>query len=103
MHTPAIPPAITPLAETKSPWAFWPFGPGPGGGVLLILSKFVFIAFVLALIILLLRWAFGPGGRFRDERSESRERALESLDMRLARGEISPEEYRQRRKALFEE
>jgi len=102
MHPPVFSPVITPLTKAE-PWAAWPFGPGPAGGVLLMLSKFVFIACVLALIIFLLRWAFGPGGRFRDERSESRERALESLDMRLARGEITPEEYRQRKKALFEE
>ena len=90
-------------SPTQQPWALWPFGPGASGSVLLILSKFVFIAIILALIILLLRWAFGPGGRFRDERSESRERALEALDMRLANGEISTEEYRERKKALFEE
>ena len=84
-----------PVAETQtepSAWTAWPFGPGPTGGVLLILSKFLFIAVVLALIIFLLRWAFGPGGRFRDNRSESREKALEALDMRLAKGEITPEE-----------
>lgn len=90
-------------SPTQKPWALWPFGPGASGSLLLILSKFVFIALVLALIIFLLRWAFGPGGRFRDERSESREKALEALDMSLARGEITPEEYRERKQALLEE
>ena len=99
-------PVIASAAETgtdPSSWSAWPFGPGTSGSVLLILSKFLFIAVVLALIILLLRWAFGPGGRFRNERSESREKALEALDMRLAQGEITPEEYRERKRALFEE
>jgi uncharacterized membrane protein len=95
--------AATSASTGNGPWTAWPFGPGPSGGVLLILSKFVFIAAVLALIIFLLRWAFGPGGRFRDERSESREKALEALDMRLAKGEITPEEYKERKKALYED
>ncbi|MEF8823933.1 MAG: SHOCT domain-containing protein [Desulfohalobiaceae bacterium] len=101
----SIPELFTAASSTggQSPWAMWPFGPGPAGSVLLILSKFVFIALVLALIIFLLRWAFGPGGRFRDENSESREKALEALDMRLANGEISTEEYRERKQALLEE
>jgi len=90
-------------SPTRNPWTLWPFGPGASGSLLLMLSKFVFIALVLALIIFLLRWAFGPGGRFRDERTESREKALEALDMRLARGEITTEEYRERKKALLEE
>ncbi len=96
-------PSISAAPRADPSWAAWPFGPGPTGSVLLILSRFVFIAIVLALIILLLRWAFGPGGRFRDDGAESREKALEELDMRLARGEISTEEYRQRKKALLQE
>ncbi len=87
-------------------WQSWPFGPSLTGGWLLSLSKFVFIGLVLALIIWLLRWAFGPGGPFRgrefDSQSEdkSRDEALDILRRRMAKGEISLEEFELRRRAL---
>jgi uncharacterized membrane protein len=98
------------LAQHGGSWSHWPFGPGFLGGWLLTLSKFVFIGLVLAVIIWVLRWAFGPGGWLRDEgldrpeaESEDRSSALHILDERLARGEITPEEYRERKQALKEE
>lgn len=98
------------LAQRAGSWDHWPFGPGFLGGWLLTLTKFVFIGLVLAVIIWVLRWAFGPGGWLRDEEldrpeddSEDRSTPLRILDERLARGEISPEEYRRRRQALEEE
>ncbi len=97
------------LVQRGGAWSHWPFGPGFVGGWLLTLSKFVFIGLVLAAILLVLRWAFGPGGRFRDqefdrpeEDSQGRSKALRILDERLASGEITPEEYRERKQALEE-
>jgi uncharacterized membrane protein len=94
------------LVRHEPGWLAWPFGPGMTGGWLLTLSKFVFIGLVLALIIWLLRWAFGPGGPFRDKEFDdesdrtSRNEALDILRKRFAQGEISLEEYEMRRRAL---
>jgi uncharacterized membrane protein len=94
------------LSASSSPWRHWPFGPSLTGGWLLALTKFVFIGLVLALILWLLRWAFGPGGRFRDqedEREQNRQSKLEAMDIlrrRLAQGEISPDEFEDRKKLL---
>jgi len=94
------------LSASGSPWRHWPFGPGLTGGWLLALSKFVFIGLVLALILWLLRWAFGPGGRFRDqedEQEQDRQSKLQAMDIlrrRLAQGEITPEEFEDRKKLL---
>ena len=103
MYIPEIIPYLFSLSRGQHPWAMWPFGPGLEGGWLLSLSKLVFIALVLAFLALLLRWAFGPKGLFRGNRQESREKALKALDMRLAQGEITPEEYTQRKRALLKE
>ena len=89
-------------------WAHWPFGPGFEGGWLYAILKFVFIAVILALLLALLRWAFGPGGFLRDKEFdeeaqqdlESRHEAIKILDERLAKGEISVEEYEKRKQAL---
>ena len=91
-------------------WSGFPFGPGLAGGWLLAICKFLFIGLVLALIIGILRWAFGPGGFFRDEELDreaeeerrNRREARMVLDQRLARGEISPEDYTKRKKSLEE-
>jgi|SRR6056297_703415 len=87
-------------------WFSWPFGPSFTGGWILSLSKFVFIGLVLALILWLLRWAFGPGGPLRDKEfdcpSEEKtyDEALDILRKRMAKGEISLEEFEMRKRAL---
>jgi len=89
-------------------WSKWPFGPGFTGGWLVAISKFAFIGLVLALILFLLRWLFGPGGKMRspelDENSDRQgieiESALEILQKRLARGEISEQEFQDKKRLI---
>ncbi|MFP4672649.1 MAG: SHOCT domain-containing protein [Desulfohalobiaceae bacterium] len=90
-------------------WAMWPFGPGFTGNWLLSISKFLFIGVVLALILGLLRWAFGPGGFLRDPDLDQEEDKLQSniqealsiLEERLAQGAIAREDYDRLRDALL--
>jgi len=94
------------LASARSTWMHWPFGPSLTGGWLETLAKFAFIGLVLALVLGLLRWAFGPGGRYRDQGDQdqqdrqSRQQALDILRRRLAEGEISPEEFAERKELI---
>ncbi len=82
-------------------WSYWPFGEGFTGSWILILSKFVFIGVILAVILGFLRVLFGPRGFFRDkemdiEAEQERQRVREAVDIlrqRLARGEISEDEF----------
>lgn len=103
--------SIALLAAKSGNWGHWPFGPGFEGGWLYAILKFVFIAFILALLLALLRWAFGPGGFLRDKQldaeaqkeRESKYEALRILDERLARGEIAVDEYEKRKQVLKNE
>lgn len=95
-------------ASNNGDWSAFPFGPGFTGSWLLAICKFLFIGLILALIMVVLRWLFGPKGFLRDKELDreaagerkSRQEAGKILDQRLARGEISPEEYARRKKAL---
>lgn len=90
------------------PWATWPFGPGYEGGWLPAILRFMFIGLVLAGILALLRWAFGPGGWLRDkeldeEAAELRKKKMEAIDVlqkRLAAGEIDTAEFEKRKRAI---
>ncbi len=83
------------MVQGPSQWTHWPFGPSILGGWLNMLTKFVFIGLVLALLMYLLRYLFGPGGPMREDPApeDNADPALEILRSRLASGEISPEEY----------
>lgn len=83
------------MVQGPSQWTHWPFGPSILGGWLNMLTKFIFIGLILALIMYLLRYLFGPGGPMREDQTSRDESdpALEILRRRLAAGEISPEEY----------
>lgn len=83
------------MVQGHSQWTHWPFGPSILGGWLNMLTKFIFIGLVLALLMYLLRYLFGPGGPMREDPASQDETdpALEILRRRLASGEISPEEY----------
>lgn len=101
---------ILPLARgmNGSGWEFWPFGQGFTGGWIMTLSKFVFIGAILAVILGFLRLLFGPSGYFRDkemdlEAEEERKRIRDAVDLlrqRLARGEISEEEFTRKKRLL---
>jgi putative membrane protein len=84
----------TTLAEAL-PFASWEHDDGPGW----IIGLFFWIA-VIAVVLLLLRsrgW-LGPGG----SRMQDRENGAQILERRFAEGELSAEEYRERRGVLDE-
>ena len=58
-------------------------------------TMFVFWILVIVLIVLAVRWAMD-----RDDRRGNGSNALDILKERLARGEIEPAEYEERRKVL---
>ncbi len=74
-------------------WNTWPFGVGVGDSWLFILLKFVFIGVVLGVIILILRSLLGI----------KRKTPLDILKERLARGEITPQEYERLKRIIKEE
>lgn len=94
-------------AQGPSEWAHWPFGPSFVGSWLNMLTKFVFIGLVLALMMYLLRYLFGPGGPMREdpqtENTEEQvlEQAVEILRKRMLKGRIAPEEFEQAKKLLL--
>lgn len=56
---------------------------------------------ILIIIVLILIWMFrGNNGSARDEGRRSERRSLEILDERLAKGEISEEEYERLKKRI---
>jgi uncharacterized membrane protein len=89
-------------AQRPSEWSYWPFGPTLLGSWLNMLTKFIFIGLVLALIMYLLRYLFGPGGPMREDAQAEGvpDQAMEILRRRLATGEINAEEYERLRKML---
>ncbi len=74
-------------------WHTWPFGWGMGDSLIFMLAKFVFIGIILGGIIFILKISLGIG----------RDSPLEVLKKRLARGEITLEEYKRLKRALEEE
>jgi len=90
-------------AHGPSEWSHWPFGPTLLGGWLNMLTKFIFIGLILALIMYLLRYLFAPGGPMHENSpdADAPDQAMEILRRRLAAGEISPEEY-ERLRAMLE-
>jgi uncharacterized membrane protein len=48
-------------------WSQWPFGPGYEGGFWWTVSRYLLIAVMLGVIIVVLRIFFGPGGRLRGD------------------------------------
>ena len=72
---------------------------GDGWWIVMALGMVLFWGLVIFTIVWLAR-EFGPSRR---ERRDSQPDALATLDHRLAAGEISPEEYRERRAVLHDE
>ncbi len=95
------------FVQNKGSWSQWPFGASVTGSWLLALSKFVFIGIILAVIILILRFVFGPKGALRDKEldmeakeEENKKEAMNILRKRLARGDISIEEFEKKKRLL---
>jgi len=74
----------------------WGYMHGYGGFGWLIMI--VFWAIIIAVIVLLVRWAMSSSLRFQSSPRENQ--AMKILDERYARGEIDREEYEQKRKDL---
>lgn len=100
---------LTASSRAGDTWSMWPFGPGFTGSWLLSISKFLFIGIILALILWLLRWAFGPGGFLRDADLDQEEgklqqniqEALGILEECLSQGRITREDYEKLREVLL--
>ena len=76
----------------------WPFGLGVSDGLLFIVLKFLFIGLVLGFIILILKLILGPSLKKDIQLDPS-----EILKIRLAKGEISEEEYNKLRSIINNE
>jgi uncharacterized membrane protein len=94
------------VAQGHSQWSHWPFGPSFVGGWLNMLTKFIFIGLVLALMMYLLRFLFGPGGPMREDPSgdgderQALDVAVKILRRRLESGEIDQAEFDRIQKLL---
>ncbi|GAB6060257.1 hypothetical protein [Desulfonatronum parangueonense] len=84
-------------AQGPSEWTHWPFGPTIVGSWLNMLTKFIFIGLILALMMYMLRYLFGPGGPMREEPEMSEEQkadlAMELLRKRMEEGRIDTVEF----------
>ncbi|SDB12965.1 Uncharacterized membrane protein [Desulfonatronum thiosulfatophilum] len=91
-------------AQGPSEWSHWPFGPTFVGSWLNMLTKFIFIGLVLALMMYMLRYLFGPGGPMREEPEMGEEQkvelAVELLRRRMEQGRIDALEFERIKKLL---
>ncbi len=84
-----------PIALADSGENYSMHGMGAGGWIFGPLMMILMIALIVGVVILVLRWmgiADGSGNR--------RDRAVDILNERFARGEIDPEEFENRKRAL---
>lgn len=75
-----------------------------GGGIHWFLGPILmllFLAVLIAAVVLLVRWLSGPGGGLSGGQQSSGS-ARQILEDRFARGEIDEEEFRRRKQALEE-
>ncbi len=84
------------------------YGPGMmwDGGIFHMFFGFLmmllFLAVIVALIVLAVRWLGGPGRHLFQEPRPAGRSALDILKERLAKGEIDVAEYEERKRALGE-
>lgn len=86
-------------------WRAWPFNAGYGDHLLPSLARLAFVTLIMGVILLFLRFLFGPGGPLRDkemdrEAEEEIKRERAELEAMFARGEISELEYNVKMKSL---
>jgi putative membrane protein len=72
-------------------WGMMVFGP---------LMMILFVAAIVVLVVLALRWLGGSGHLHADRSGNGRTSPLDILQERLAKGEIDVAEYEERRRAL---
>lgn len=90
------------------PWQTWPFGempPGSEDSWLFVLTKGLFLLLIFAVIIALIRWLFGPGGRLaepwmHESWEEKRQADLAELERKREAGELSEAKYQRRKRKL---
>lgn len=107
MHLTDIPMFVTEFFDfLDSPiWRAWPFNAGYGEHILPALARMVFVALIFLVIILFLRFLYGPNGIWRDheldrEADEIRAKEKAELDEQLKNGEITEFQYKRRLKEI---
>lgn len=79
----------------------WAFGAGYGGAWMMACGVLIGVLLLLGVVALLTLTSRDRGSHDRDDKARPRESdALQELKLRLARGEIDPEEFRRARDAL---
>ncbi len=99
------------FAALSMPWLVWAgqvgeagaghghmWGHGWGGMIFGPLMMIVFIAVIVGIVVLVVRWLGGVGGA--PAQGSKPKAALEILEERFARGEIDKDEFESRRRAL---
>lgn len=83
-------------------WGMW--GMGPFGFILWLIVWILFIALIIGGVVLLLKWLSSmKEEEVVNKTPGDKTNALRILNERLARGEISEEEYRRLRRLLEED
>lgn len=73
------------------------YGPGWGGGLYGWLMMFLFIVLIVVIVTGILHWLFKGGYHAAPTSLTSRNRAMDILEERFARGEIDREEFEEKR------
>lgn len=86
-------------------WRAWPFNAGYGEHILPAIARMAFVALIFGVIIVFLRFLYGPKGIWRDheldrEADEMRAEQKAELDEQLKSGEITELEYKIRLKGI---
>jgi putative membrane protein len=97
----ALAAAAPSLAQTSPDRdGMWHMSWGWGGMIFGPLVMLVFLAGVVVLAVLLVRWLGGPGGWHGHDLPPVRRTALEILQERFAKGEIDKQEFEERKRVL---
>ena len=75
---------------------------GGSGWFMGLIMMLLFLALVVGVVVLAVRWSGGIGGDMGGSPQRDRSRAGAILEERFARGEIDEEEFRKRKQALEE-
>lgn len=86
-------------------WRAWPFNAGYGEHILPAIARMAFVTLIFGVIIVFLRFLYGPKGIWRDheldrEADEMRAEQKAELDEQLKSGEITELEYKIRLKGI---